>query len=268
MRRLVLLALLLASCGDDSGLPDARVIDGKPSGGTMSLTWSLADGGTAVTCDQIGAVTVTVLMFPKNVGFAITEAYTCVLGKGTSDPIAAGTYDVEISLGGGSGAVVTLPRIADVVVKNGQDTKLGAIVFEVDATGGLRFRLRADANGNCTGTGAGGAGIQGVNLALRSLDETCVPTTFQIAAGAFRPASTYVSTCAAPPPAPCIDADQDISIAGAPSGRYDLVAQGLIGGTACWEGSAIVRVPAGGAVGQLGNILLIRTMATGCPAPP
>jgi hypothetical protein len=263
-----LLVGLAMGCGDDSGLPDARVSDGQPRGGTFSLSWTLSDEGTAVPCDQIGAVTVTLLLFPKNAGFGFPQTLSCAAGAGRTGAQDPGTYDVEISLGTAGGAVATLPRMRDVVLRDGQDTSLGAVVFEVDASGGLRFRLKAtSASSNCGGTGAGGAAIEGVQLALRSLDEVCLPTTFDIAAGAFRPAATFMSTCAAPPAAACIDEDQSISVASLSSGRYDLLIQGLIGGTACWEGGAIVQVPPGGAIKDLGNLSMIRTGATGCPGP-
>jgi hypothetical protein len=267
LRRLALLAALTASCGDDSGLPDARVIDGPPDAGTLSLSWTLADGGTAVTCDQVGAVTVTLSILPMNAPSGFTEPFTCGSARGTSGPIAPGQYTVTISLAGAAGTVATVPA-RTVTVTSGQDTSLGAVAFEVDATGGLRFLIDADGVTSNCGAAPGGAAIEATHLELRTLDEVCVPTTFAIAAGATRPAGTYVSDCGTPTPAPCLDEDQIVSVAQAASGRFRLVAQGLIDGTACWEGTPFVRVPAGGATGPLLDVSLVRTGAAGCPAPP
>jgi hypothetical protein len=267
LRRLALLAALTASCGDDSGLPDARVIDGPPAGGTVSLSWTLADGGSPVTCDQVGAVTVTLSILPKDAPSGFTETFTCGSARGTSDVLAAGAYTVTVTLVGATGTLATAPA-RPVTVTSGQDTALGAIAFEVNATGGLRFITdAAGVTSNC-GAAPAGAGITAMHLELRTLDEECIPTTFAIAAGATTPAGSFVSDCGTPAPAACLAEDQIISVASTASGRLQLVVQGLIDGRACWEGSPFVRVPAGGATGPLGNVSLVRTNLAGCPAAP
>ena len=267
LRRLALLAALTASCGDDSGLPDARVIDGPPVGGTVSLSWTLADGGSPVTCDQVGAVTVTLSILPKDAPSGFTETFACGSARGTSGTLAAGPYTVTARLAGSAGTLAAAPPQA-VTVISGQDTPLGAIAFEVDASGGLRFVIDADGVASNCGAAPGGAAIEAMHLELRTLGEECIPTTLAIAAGATTPAGTFVSDCGTPAPAACLAEDQIISVASTASGRYRLVVQGLIDGTACWEGTPFVRVPAGGATGPLGDVSLVRTGAAGCPAAP
>jgi hypothetical protein len=267
LRRLALLALLTASCGDDSGLPDARIIDGVPAGGTLSLSWTLADGDTAVTCDQVGAVAVTLILLPDNAPSGFTETFACTSARGTSGVVAAGRYTVSVALASATGQLATVPA-RQVTVTSGQDTALGAIPFPVNATGGLRFRAEAEGVPSNCAAAPGGAGIEATHIELRTLDEVCVPTTFAIAAGATAPAGTFVSDCGTPTPAGCLADDQVVSVASAASGRYRLVVEGLIDGRACWEGTPFVRVPAGGATGPLGEVSLVRTGAAGCPAVP
>jgi hypothetical protein len=257
---------VVAGCGDDSGLPDARVFDGTPPGGTLSLSWTLADGDAVVTCDQVGAATVTLSIVPVDHPFGVTEAFGCTSARGTTGVLPAGRYDVTASLGGG-GAIAEVVRRPGVEVRSNADMALEPIAFDVDATGGLRARVSAfGVVGNCAAA-PGGAGIEGVALRLRTSAGVCVATSFDIAAGAARPASTFVDDCASPPPAACIDADQDIVVAGAPSGRYRLAIDGLVGGTACWAASPAVRIPAGGAEVSVGTVNLLRSSAPACAAP-
>jgi hypothetical protein len=263
---LVAVSALAAGCGDDAGLPDARVIDGTPPGGTLSLSWTLADGDAVVTCDQVGAATVTLSIVPVDQPFGVTEAFGCTSARGTTGVIPAGRYNVSASLGGGGAIAPALLR-ADVEVRSNADTALEPLAFDVDATGGLRARLSArDVTGNCA-PAPGGAGIEGVALRLRTSTGTCVATTFTIGAGAARPASTFVDDCATPAPAACIDADQDITVAGAPSGRYRFAIDGLVGGTVCWTANPAVRIPAGGAEVSVGTVNLAQSAAPACSAP-
>jgi hypothetical protein len=147
------------------------------------------------------------------------------------------------------------------------ETAVEPIAFDVDATGGLRGRVAAfGVAANCA-EAPGGAGIDGVTLRLRTAGGTCVPTTFTIAAGATRPAATFADDCAAPEPAACIDADQDIIVSGAASGRYRLAVEGRVGAAACWAASPAVRIPAGGAEVPIGTVNLLRSTAEECAAP-
>ena len=52
----------LAACGGGGGFPDATIDVGPPAPGSFSLAWSVTDTmGNAITCDQIGAQSVTAL---------------------------------------------------------------------------------------------------------------------------------------------------------------------------------------------------------------
>jgi hypothetical protein len=136
--------VLLVACGDDAGLPDARVIDGSPPGGTLSLTWTLADGETPVTCDQVGAATVTLSIIPVGQPFGVTEAFGCTSAQGTTRVIAAGRHDVTATLGGGGAIAPAVLRLG-VEVRSNEVTAVEAIAFDVDATGALeRWRVCSD----------------------------------------------------------------------------------------------------------------------------
>src|SRR5688500_15369764 len=138
--------LLLAACGDDSGLPDARMPDAPPPGGTLSLTWSIADGATALTCAQVNASVVSLTMVPDDAVFGTTDAFTCATGSGTSRSVPPGAYDVTVTLGGVETEDVTYN---DVEITAGQDTSIGDAAFEVAAIGGFSFQIVAGGQGNC-----------------------------------------------------------------------------------------------------------------------
>jgi len=125
--------LLAAGCGDDSGLPDARVGDGPPQPGTFSLSWTLSDGGAPVTCEQARAITISVALLPEGAMFGFNDVFTCSTGHGTSANIAPSTYELRFKLvGAGGREVAPGPTVMGVVIRSGEDTKIAPIAFEVD----------------------------------------------------------------------------------------------------------------------------------------
>jgi hypothetical protein len=234
---------LVAACGDDAGPPDARPPDSAVANGTISLTWSIADGATALTCAEVGSSVVGITAREVDSPFAQTDALSCSDGAGSTS-VAPGTYDVTVSLGG-----VDVPDVAfdNVVVTTGQDTPAGDAHFEVQAVGGFAFRMFAGPSGNCTG-----AGVTAVSLALETLGGTCVPATFDIAAGASNPAGTYTTDCAAPAPFACIENDQDVTAQPTiTTGSYRLHIDADVGGTTCWSRAPQFDVPANAQIKQL-----------------
>lgn len=243
------LLLGLAACGDDTGPPDAREIDGPPEGGTVSLTWSIDDEGAPLTCQQVGASIISLAIVPNDQPFGMTDVLTCAPGMGTSRVVPPGLYDVTVSLGG---VEVDPVRFDDIEVVSGGDTPLGDAAFEVNAEGGFTFRIAAGGQGNCTTPAQGGAGITAIQLELATLAGECVPVTFDIAAGATLPASTYTTDCATPAPHACIAQDQQITVAPTiPSGTYRMAITGFIDAAACWARLAQFNVPAAGATATL-----------------
>jgi hypothetical protein len=244
VKRLACILLVLAACGDDTGPPDAVGLDAPAVAGSLSLTWTIADGPTALACDDIGAITVTLSIRPENQPFGSTEVLPCGAGQGSVD-LPPNTYIVDVSLGG-----VDLEPIkfVDVVVNSEQDTSLGEVAFEVATVGGFSFTMSA-AGGNCTG-----AGITAVELALSAQGGGCVPATFELEGG-----GTYATDCASPQPHPaCIDSD--VTVTAQPTittGPYRLDIRGLVGGTPCWTKAAQFDVPAAGAIRALPNQTLI-----------
>jgi hypothetical protein len=241
--KLALLACTVAACGDDSGLPDARGIDAMPNTGTVSLTWSIADGATALTCAQIGVNSVSIVSRDVDEPFGQPEVRGCSAMAG-SVALLPGTYEITTSLGGVDAEPVVFDNI---VVTTGQDTALGNAAFQVSAVGGFAFDMVA-AGGNCTG-----AGITAVSLALATTTGTCVPATFDIEAGATQPAGTYTTDCTTPAPyAACIDSDQTVTAQPTiTSGSYRLTITGDVSGTPCWSRTPQFDVPAGAAIRTL-----------------
>jgi hypothetical protein len=245
-----LLGVVVASaCGDGGGFPDARGPDAPPVGGTFTLAWSLADdGGAPVSCEQVGALTLTVIARNTQIAGGLTEVFSCSTGMGQSQAMLPGTYNLQFELHGASGVLATAPSQHDVVITSGQDTALTPLAFELDATGGLALTLSAGSGGNC---GAGGAGIQNMTITLHhSGDQSCAPITFAISAGASHPAGTYTVNCAAPVLAPCIESDQTLSATDVPSGAYTIRVRGKVGGIDCYTNNDGIQVP------PLGEVLM------------
>jgi hypothetical protein len=259
---LVLALLIAGACGTNEGPPDARVIDAPPPGGTVSLTWSMHEGASALTCDQISASIVSVTILPENAGFGFVDTFSCTSGKGTSRALAPGKYTITVELDGGTGALAPSQQLTHIDVTSGQDTALGAIDFQVVAKGGVSIKLAAKSKAeNCTATGAD---IASMTLQMQDGAGTCIPTTFMIAAGAKNPASTYTSDCNTTPTGPCIEQDQTVTATGLRSGSVKLVVTGDVGGKACWNGLLPLTVPAMNATKDYGTGLLIHD-DTLCP---
>jgi hypothetical protein len=234
---------LLAGCGDGGGFPDAVPIDQPPANGTFSLMWSVKDpNGATLDCAEIGAQAVTVITRNKAVQGGSTEVFTCNTLAGTSPGITPGTYDMDFELGGvggdpQTGIIATSPKQQDIEVPSGNNVPLMPITFTVDATGGIKVNQTVPntPGGNCGTTANNGAGITGMTLVLQHQGSgTCEPVTFTYAANATLPGGTYTVDCASPVVAPCIEADQQLTATGVPSGNYQLHLRGKIGTSDCF----------------------------------
>lgn len=255
----------LAACGDDASPFDAGTYDAELPAGSVSLTWSIADDGAPKTCSEVAATTVTLAIVPDDQPFGTTDVLSCSSGEGQIEDIAPGVYDITVTLAGTGGMLGEAVVYPNVTVAAGQDTPLGDAAFDVDAEGGFRFLISAGGQGNCTPTGDGGAGIDAMAIVLTRAG-ACVEATFDIAAGASLPATTYTTSCTAPAPGPCIAQDQEVSVAPVlPAGQYQMTITGQVGGLACWTRNPLFNVPAGGAVTQLPTQNLTQTGTVGCP---
>lgn len=251
VRGVVLSTVLLASCGGGGGFPDAPPIDSPAPKGTFDLAWTLKDtGGNAITCDQIGAQTVTVLTRNRAVQGGSTEVFTCGTFMGVSQGLTAGTYDMDFELDGlggavGTGLIATSPKQMGVIIQSGENVTLTPLAFAVDATGGIKLNITANqTGGNCGAVASNGAGITGMTIFLQhTTTGTCEPVRFTIAPNATLPGGSYTVNCAAPTVAPCIEADQQLSVTGVPSGGYQLHLRGRKGTADCWTNDDTLPVP-------------------------
>lgn len=265
-RGLALLPVFLLACGDDGGLPDARpVVDAAPPG-QIALTWALSHGGSPQTCGSVGASSVTLEIVVAGQPFGTTDAFGCATGMGTSHDLAPALYDLKVSVAG-VGVLDGPEEFRGVEVKSGMVTTIGPVMFDVDPTGTLAFRITTPATGgNCAATTAMGAGITATTIELRDSAGTCVPTTFAIAAGATDPAGTYVSDCAGASYG-CIAADQDVTAMGVIAGQHAMAITGAIGTAPCWKRTSQFTTRAAGQTTTLNpQSLTLDTMTAGCPA--
>ena len=238
----------VASCGDGGGFPDAPLPDGPPPTGTFSLAWSLTDeGGAAITCDQVGAQTVTAVLRNPAVQVGSTEVFSCNTGSGMSPGIAPGNYQIDFELNGSTTTPVikTAPR-QDIVIKSNENTPLMPLTFAVNATGGLALSLNAlgVTAGNCETTANMGAGIDQFTITLeKTSDLSCAAVTFNISAGASGTPGTYTVNCGTPATVGCLNADQVLSVANVVSGSYRIHIRGRSGGD-CYLNNDTISVPA------------------------
>jgi hypothetical protein len=260
MRRLALV-WVLAACGDDTGPPDARQFDAPAAGGTVSLTWSIADPeGTPLTCAEAGANLVGLTFRPADEPFGFSDVFGCAAGAGTSRNAPAGRYRITASLAGVTGVAGVV--FDDVIIESGQNQPLGEAAFVVVPLGGFGFLISAGGQGNCTPPDQGGAGITAMQLELVGPTGACMPATFEIAAGATQPASTYTTRCGDPTPHACIAQDQAITVAPTlPAGTYRMTITGRVGAQVCWSRVPQFQVPSGQASADLGVQNLTRDPA-------
>lgn len=246
--RVVLSAALLAGCGGGGGFPDAVPIDDPPTPGTFSLMWSLKDtSGNTITCDEISAQAVTVTTRNRAQQGGATEVFVCSTLAGTSQGLVAGTYDLDFELGGppALGVLATAPKQMGVVIPVGNNVPIQPIMFTVDATGNIKLNISANKpGGNCGTTANNGAGITGMTLTLqRAGSGTCAPVTFTYPGNGTLPGGSYTVDCASPRVAPCIEADQQLSVSGVKSGNYQLHIRGKIATVDCFTNDDSLPVP-------------------------
>ena len=130
----LVLAVAAACGGDDEPAADANTTpDARPPRGTMSLTWSITEGGGASDCAAVGASQVTIEFVRQGEGAGNADTFNCTAGQAMTIEISVGTYDVDVDL-----VDASLQSLLDAkVMQNGvevtenNDTALDPIVFEL-----------------------------------------------------------------------------------------------------------------------------------------
>ncbi|HVK83266.1 MAG TPA: hypothetical protein VM513_04115 [Kofleriaceae bacterium] len=261
--RTVLLGAALAACGDGGGFPDAPGIDSPSANGSFSMMWTIADtGAQVISCDRVGAQSVTAILHERSHAGAFPEAFTCNSGMGSAS-LGPGIYDIQFELRAPSGLLAMAAEQKGVVVMSGQTTALAPLAFTVDATGGLDLALDTNTTGgNCADTASGGAGITSMTITLEDAVDTCTPVTFAVSAGASGTAGTYVVDCATPATIDCLHDDQRLTVTGVPSGNHQIHVRGNTATTSCWTNDDSFAIPPLGAT--LTRTLNLVEAMTGC----
>ncbi len=243
--RLLVVACAAAGCGGGGGFPADAAIEPPPPGGKLAVTWSVTNaGGQPITCGDVAAQVVTLVLRNRNVSGGSTEVFGCTSATGTTPEVAPGIYDIDFELHGLDGLLTTATQQMGLVVTSGQTTDLAPVAFAVDATGGVELNLvTGKSGGNCAPTSAMGAGITNTTITLLHTGGVCEPVTFAISAGANNPAGTYTVDCANPVVASCIEADQKLTVASMPSGNYAIHVVGKVGAKDCFKNDESLRVP-------------------------
>ncbi|CAN5505927.1 hypothetical protein BH11MYX1_BH11MYX1_18640 [soil metagenome] len=257
---------LLAACGSGGGFPDAREIDAPPPTGTFTLDWALTDlANNNITCDQVGAQSVTVLAHNQAVEGGLTQVFVCSTLMGTSQGLEPGIYDFDFQLAAASGILQAPPGQHTITIASGQNTRLAALAFQLDATGGVALTLSTGRTTNCgTATPANGAITQETITLTHNSDSSCEPITLAISASTLSPppasaSGSYTINCATPMVTTCIEKDSTVTATGVKADSYTIhVAgkQGVAGASGvCWTNSdSIVIPPLGGTLTRQLNL--------------
>ena len=94
------------------------VSDDSPSQGVFHSTWTLTQGGTAVTCGDVGAVSVSVLSTgTDNMGH--DDLFDCVDMAGDTFPLAIDDYTIAVDvLDSAMASLATAPAVLDASFAN------------------------------------------------------------------------------------------------------------------------------------------------------
>jgi hypothetical protein len=264
----------LAACGGGAGTADAGGPpgDGAPPSGTFSASWMLVDGDAPISCDAVGATIVRYTFIPAfGNGNGFVGVFDCAPGAGMTTPHEVGAYSVSVQLKNGAGQVLAQgPSVDNQVLTAGQNTALAPVTFTVTRTGRLSTKIKVPGTSNCAAE-PGGAGLTGVRLELRDAQGTCVPTAFDVAAGAMNGAQTIAAGCPGPI-SPCIENDQVVTAGDINAGSYIFALQGFEGGSTtsvCYTSTTQVTISGGDLETNLGNATLPITsdMDAGCLPP-
>ncbi len=259
MKRL-LAVVTVAACGGGGGFPTDSPPEAPPPGGKFQLSWKVTDlADTTIPCAQVGANFVTVTLRNRAVQGASTEVFSCAAGEATSLlTFAPGIYDLTFELGGASGVIGTAPAVMGIEIVSNDTVTVDPITFAVDNTGKLELFLNtAVTGGNCNG----GAGVNNFTITLTHSGAECEPVTFDISNG---PPNSYTVDCANPALSNCIDNDQKLSVATLPSGSYQIVVQGKIGGVDCFTNTSTLVIPPNSKT-LMQTLGLTKLTTAGCP---
>ena len=251
----------LMACGGGGGFPDAPPEPDASPGGTLSLDWSLVKmaDGTPVTCDAVGAGSVTLILRNRAMQGGFTEVFTCNSKTGTTPQIPVGTYDVNFELNGLSGLITTGAEQMGLVVAREQNTPLAPVTFTVNATGAIDLRIDAlKAAGNCDPIAGNGAGITQMRISLNHVaGGACEPATIMVGA------TPYTINCTTPAAAGCIE--KTTAITGTlPSDNYQIhVRADQMAVMNCFVNDDSMQVPPNGKV-LARTLNLAATAGAGC----
>jgi hypothetical protein len=99
--------------------------------GFFWLDWTIVDdGGTALACEDIGAVDVEIVSKPTSGGSGLTDILHCAYGGWQTRGLELGEYDVQVSLlGEGGGVLRTVEMFLGELGGDSELVELPAAVF-------------------------------------------------------------------------------------------------------------------------------------------
>jgi len=258
---LALLVLAIGACGGGGGDPDAAPEpDATIEFGNIEASWTVNGQAGAAGCDTVGGSTVSVDALPTNGAPGIPSVFSCDSGTGTTEALPPGEYRLRFTLYPGNSSLGQLDQIMvtdPIAVADGQVAPGPTVDFTATTTGGFTFEYSGGAIGmsNC-GTEKGQAAMTGVRVLL-TLDGTCVPAPFDVAAGPTTGTVATSGTVACPDGVEieCVEYDQTFTFLDLAAGEYSLDIIGLEGAEACYPREATPVVYGGDLVNDLGLLV-------------
>lgn len=236
-----------AGCGGCSG-SDGFHLDAAPPDaitlGRVSLAWSLTDlAGRPITCDQVGARTVSLLVRNQAGAGGVPASFSCTNSPSVTQVFPSGLYSIGFELNGDGGTLATAPGQNNVVISGGQITLLAPVVFTVDARGSLALSIATPPGPSNCKSPPMGAGITSMTITLVNEGGSCAAVTLLRSRGTT-PLGSYTVDCGSPQTATCIERDETLTTtAPLPSGPYTIHIRGKVGGTECWRNDDSLDVP-------------------------
>src|SRR5262245_6212008 len=133
MKRLILgcaVLCLAGACVDDLTEEPTTPERNESTTGDISLEWSIEGAGEAISCLDAKASRVIVVATSPDV--EISETLSCLNGFGTTGPLDAGDFDVEVHLTNADGETVDSVAIGAISILRGETTPLGRVDFIIE----------------------------------------------------------------------------------------------------------------------------------------
>lgn len=254
---LALVSVIGGACGD--GGPDLPPDAFIPQPGRVSVRWTVSTPDGPSTCEEVGATHV-LLRLGTTSGDEFQDVFPCNAYQGTTDLHEPRLYFGQLELVDMFGGLYSSSLETNVYIPpDGSTVMMEDVDFVVQPFGGFTLRVdTGEPGGNCEG----GSGITGVSFHASNAAGACLTRNVVVQGHV----ETYPTMCIVDESnAPCVAADQVITLDNLPAGSYDFSVSGWIGAPEvdCFEARAHIDLPPGQTV-DVGVVTWERATTAAC----